>query len=92
MPETTVSPDLLQPLQIFSQLVVQTVGKDLNQDKVTEFLEICLRQAYSLKYAGINAELNHLLRVEAQFHIHETTVCFVLCNIHGYGFTYSQTD
>lgn len=31
MPETTVSPDLLEPLQIFSQLVVQTVGKDLRK-------------------------------------------------------------
>lgn len=29
VPETTVSPDLLQPLQIFSQLIIQAVGKDL---------------------------------------------------------------
>lgn len=35
VPETTVSPDLLQPLQIFSQLVVQAVSKDLKQDKDT---------------------------------------------------------
>lgn len=31
VPEPTVSPDLLQPLQIFSQLVVQTVGEDLRR-------------------------------------------------------------
>lgn len=29
VPESTVGPDLLQPLQIFSQLVVQTVGQNL---------------------------------------------------------------
>lgn len=33
VPETTVSPDLLQSLQIFSQLVVQTVSEDLKQDR-----------------------------------------------------------
>lgn len=32
VPETTVSPDLLQPLQIFSQLIIQAVGKDLKSD------------------------------------------------------------
>lgn len=35
VPETTVSPDLLQSLQIFSQLVVQAVSEDLKQDKDT---------------------------------------------------------
>lgn len=35
VPETTVSPDLLQSLQIFSQLVVQAVSQDLKQDKDT---------------------------------------------------------
>lgn len=35
VPETTVSPDLLQPLQIFSQLVVQTVSEDLKRDTAT---------------------------------------------------------
>lgn len=35
VPETTVSPDLLQSLQIFSQLVVQAVSEDLKQDEDT---------------------------------------------------------
>lgn len=35
VPETAMSPDLLQPLQIFSQLVVQTVSEDLKQDVET---------------------------------------------------------
>lgn len=29
VPETPVGSDLLQPLQVFSQLVVQTVGQNL---------------------------------------------------------------
>lgn len=33
VPEPTVGPDLLQPLQIFSQLVVQTVGENLKQER-----------------------------------------------------------
>lgn len=33
VPESTVGPDLLQPLQIFSQLVVQTVRQNLKQNK-----------------------------------------------------------
>lgn len=33
VPEPTVGPDLLQPLQIFSQLVVQTVGQNLKQKR-----------------------------------------------------------
>lgn len=32
VPEPTVGPDLLQPLQVFSQLVVQTVGQNLKQE------------------------------------------------------------
>lgn len=40
MPETTVSPDLLQSLQIFSQLVIQTVGQDLKRDTADFSLNI----------------------------------------------------
>lgn len=41
VPETPMSPDLLQPLQILSQLVVQTVSQDLKTDfkKVTHAAE-----------------------------------------------------
>lgn len=37
VPEPTVGPDLLQPLQIFSQLVVQTVGQNLKQKRDVSF-------------------------------------------------------
>lgn len=37
VPEPTVGPDLLQPLQIFSQLVVQTVSQNLKQKRDFSF-------------------------------------------------------
>ena len=36
VPEPTVGSDLLQPLKIFSQLVVQTVSKDLQHNNSRE--------------------------------------------------------
>lgn len=52
VPETTVSPDLLQPLQIFSQLVIQAVGEDLKSD--TGMVTGCLELARPIKYFCVN--------------------------------------
>lgn len=50
VPETTVSPDLLQSLQIFSQLVVQAVSEDLKQDRDT---------------TAVTSELTHTLQFKS---------------------------
>lgn len=50
VPEAAVGPDLLQPLQVFSQLVVQTVGEDLQETAVSR----------------VRAELNQLERSKAK--------------------------
>lgn len=72
-----MSPDLLQPLQIFSQLVVQTVGEDLNEDNTSEHQikahriicftvqTVCGMKGSSLaSYLAVFAVLNVFLPVE----------------------------
>lgn len=42
VPETTVGPDLLQPLQVFSQFVIQTVGQDLQHKQGCNIMQDCV--------------------------------------------------
>lgn len=52
-----MSPDLLQPLQIFSQLVIQTVGEDLKMNtKVINNLTVSIKENVNQKLT-----LQHLI-------------------------------
>lgn len=85
MPEATVSPDLLQSLQVFSQLVIQTVGQDLKHNTTDLSLNIKpeshLFNIYltAIRSENIRDHTPHQYLARCQYHLLLTAYDFNHC-------------